>query len=159
MKNNNTPKTIGNIIKSIGSDKLILLLVAGVLLLLSMGDGTQKEKEQTQSEAAGSAVMERSYESELETRLKNLLESAYGAGNVSVMITMEESENKVLATVQEECIFDGDTPYVVKNEAPKIRGVVVVLEKSSSGVALEITQACEVLLGISSNRVRVINKK
>lgn len=158
MRNNNTQNNLFQILKSLGSDKLILLLLAGVLLLLSIGDGTQKEKKE--EDARESRVLqEMDYEAGLEQRLKNLLESAYGVQKVSVMITMEESENKVLATVQEECIFDGDTPYVVKSEAPKIRGVVVVLEKSGSGAALEITQACEVLLGVSSNRVRVINKK
>lgn len=158
MRNNNTQNNLSKIIKSLGYDKLVLLLLAGVLLLLSMGDGTQKEK--TEIQTNDSVVLQKDdYETQLELRLQNLLESAYGAGTVYVMITMEESEKKVLATVQEECIFDGDTPYVVKNEAPKIRGVVVVLEKTSTGAALEITQACEVLLGVSSNRVRVISKK
>lgn len=158
MRNNNAQNNLSKIIKSLGCDKLVLLLLAGVLLLVSMGDGTQKGKKE--AETNDSVVMQKNdYETQLELRLKNLLESAYGTGTVSVMITMEESENKVLATIQEECIFDGDTPYVVKNEAPKIRGVVVVLEKTGAGAALEITQACEVLLGVSSNRVRVISKK
>lgn len=147
-------------LKEIGADKLVLLLLAGILLMLSFGGeaGTNDEKIKEENITAGIKV-EDDYDAELEKRLMEIFEKAYGVGNVCVMVTMEESENKVLATVNGECIFDGDSPYVIKNEAPKIRGVVVIVKSGNlPRAALEITEACEVLLGISSNRVKVISK-
>jgi hypothetical protein len=154
-------KNFMTMLKNLGADKLVLLLLAGILLMFSFGDGKKTVETKEVKETAVSEENETgSYERELEKRMEELLCAAYGEGSISVMITLEESENKILATVNEECIFDGDSPYVIKNEAPKIRGVVVILEKqASSGTAYEITQACEVLLGISGNRVKVISKK
>lgn len=148
------------IIKTIGTDKIVLLLAAGILMMLSFGmDKKPDEGSNAQSMQIGDKT-ENEYESQMEGRLKSTLESAYGTGNVVVMITMEESENKVIATLKDECIFDGNTPYVIRNEAPKVRGVVVVIKNNiSSKAELEITQVCEVLLGVSSNKVKIISKK
>lgn len=148
------------IIKTIGTDKIVLLLAAGILMMFSFGmdkktdDGSNIQSMQIEDKT------ENEYENQMEGRLKSTLESAYGTGNVEVMITMEESENKVIATLNDECIFDGNTPYVIRNEAPKVRGVVVVVKNNiSSKAELEITQVCEVLLGVGSNKVKIISKK
>lgn len=149
---------LSRLLKKLGADKLLLLLLAGVLLMLSFK--TDGQKESTERETAAQIQQpSKGAEEQLEDRLLEILETAYGIGRVCVMITMEESENKVLATIEDECIFDGDSPYVIKNEAPKIRGVVVILRGvTTPGAALEITQACEVLFGVSSNKVKVINQ-
>ncbi len=148
------------IIKTIGTDKIVLLLAAGILMMFSFGMDKKTDEGSNIQSMQIEDKTENEYENQMEGRLKSTLESAYGTGNVEVMITMEESENKVIATLNDECIFDGNTPYVIRNEAPKVRGVVVVIKNNiSSKAELEITQVCEVLLGVGSNKVKIISKK
>lgn len=157
MKNDKSILDFWKQFKKIGNDKLILILIAGVLLLLSGGNSNKNVN--GKEEYPKLCEVTKNYEAELEERLKSIFESAYGIGKIEVMITLEETEEKILATLKEECIFDGDSPYVVKNESPKIRGVVVVVGETKMDASLEIAKACEVLLGISSNRIRIIHKK
>ena len=61
---------------------------------------------------------------------------------------------------EETVLADGNgesAPYVVKELAPEISGVIIACEGADNNtVAAEVTQAAQVLFGISSNHIKVL---
>ena len=107
-----------------------------------------------------------------EKRLAKVLSGIEGAGKVSVMITYESSVNKVYAyettsktsggvtTVSEEIVYSSGKPLLIKEEAPKVRGVVVVAEGASdTGVKLAIVRAVMALIEVSPGNIEVFASK
>ncbi|MBE5962669.1 MAG: stage III sporulation protein AG [Lachnospiraceae bacterium] len=122
-----------------------------------------------------------------EKKLKKLLEKIDGVGEAEVMITLKSSKELVVlkdepytqeslnevddqggsrtsssATNDEETILvdngNGNTePFVVKELAAQIEGVVVIAKGGGDGeVALNIVSAVEVLFGIPAHKVKVL---
>lgn len=146
--------------KSVGKDRLLILFLAGVLLLviaLPIGkkEGQREEKLRAE-ELETTDVAAEEYAMFLERRLEKLLSQIDGAGDVSVMITLQSTAEKVVEkdteenseTVteedsqggnrttrnterREETVYDeekseGQAPYVRKELSPKVEGVVVI---------------------------------
>lgn len=152
-------KGIKNI--KIRKDRLLIVFLAGLLLLVIALPGENKEKDKEESsflsgnEAEGS-ISEDVYISRLEKRLADILSQMEGAGEVSVMITLESSAEKVVEkdlesgdeTVtesdsqggsrvsqnrsrREEAVYDTEgnsrqSPYISKELSPRVEGVVVI---------------------------------
>lgn len=146
--------------KSVGKDRLLILFLAGVLLLviaLPIGEKEgQREEKLRAEELETTDVAAEEYAMFLERRLEKLLSQIDGAGDVSVMITLQSTAEKVVEkdteenseTVteedsqggnrttrnterREETVYDeekseGQAPYVRKELSPKVEGVVVI---------------------------------
>lgn len=127
------------------------------------------------------------YAAYLEEKLKKMLESVRGVGEVEVMITLESSEERIVEkdmtaerSQTEEQDSAGGTrtvsssntgyqtvyqegsqgsPFVVKTITPKVEGVLVVAEGAGKGnMTGEITQVVQALFGVEAHKVKVLEK-
>lgn len=156
-------------IKELGMEKLILVLAAGILLLVIVWPAKEKEdkvrtqvQETTESQQAPTGTD--SYERQMEQRLKDILSSVEGVGDVEVMITLKSSKETLVQTdsskmgsVTEETdnaggsrkitqndeslttiLVDngtgGNSPYVRKEMTPEISGIVISAQGGGSSV-------------------------
>lgn len=182
MKINQIISTLKNL--HISKDKLLLLLLAGVLLVIvslpvkgknTDGTGTGNTREAVNaSDTVENEVPEtdtvQDYVRSLETELEQILSKAEGAGKVKVFITLKDSgelivekDTKTGETASEETVIftkgsDGTlTPYVTKRIYPAISGVLVLAQGASdAGVAAAITEAVSTALGIDINKIKVM---
>ena len=159
---------------------------AGIFTSSGQKDAEQQEAVETQTRAVAAGSTEE-YAVYLEEKLKKMLESVRGLGEVEVMITLESSEEKIVEkdmtaeragteeqdsaggtrtvsssntgyqTVYQE--NDQGAPFVVKTLTPKVEGVLVVAEGAGKGnMASEITQIAQALFGVEAHRVKVLEK-
>ena len=126
-----------------------------------------------------------SYIEDMENKLVHILEKVDGVGQVEVMITLKSSRESVLnkdaseesqteeensngtkkysqndKREEETVLADASgesAPYVIKELAPEISGVIIACEGADNNtVAAAVTQAAQVLFGISSNHIKVL---
>ncbi|MCI7262304.1 MAG: stage III sporulation protein AF [Clostridiaceae bacterium] len=190
-----------------GREKWILLLVSGVILLfLAVPGGRNTEKtvsavseEEAASletgDASASALSSqtqessmRSYENELEQRVKELLKHVEGIGEVDVMITLRSSGERIFHVdqeknrssteekdssggtrkvlteeIREESVLSGASgsqePVVEKELEPEIAGVVISAQGGgSAAVKAEISEAMEALFGLPAHKIKVLKR-
>lgn len=125
--------------------------------------------------------------SEYEKRLTQILSKVEGVGQVEVMITEKESKELVVlkdkpytqetlnetdqsggvrisdsTKSEEETVLSGGsssagTPFVTKEVAAKVEGVLVIAEGGANGkVAANITAAVQALFGIEAHKIKVL---
>lgn len=159
---------------------------AGILTSSGQQNVTQQDTVDvgTQAVTAGSTE---EYAVYLEEKLKKMLESIRGVGEVEVMITLESSEERIVEkdmtaerSQTEEQDSAGGTrtvsssntgyqtvyqegsqgaPFVVKTLTPKVEGVLVVAEGAGKGnMTGEITQIAQALFGVEAHKVKVLEK-
>ena len=159
---------------------------AGILTSSGQQNVAQQETVDvgTQAVTAGSTE---EYAVYLEEKLKKMLESIRGVGEVEVMITLESSEERIVEkdmtaerSQTEEQDSAGGTrtvsssntgyqtvyqegsqgsPFVVKTLTPKVEGVLVVAEGAGKGnMTGEITQIAQALFGVEAHKVKVLEK-
>ena len=165
-----------------------LLAAIGVVLLLPTGTKkTGEETEQPQETAArpagdaGASVQE-----EMEQRLCDALSQMDGVGAVHVVVTLESTGKKIVekdvptrstnkkgeetgsvtsssqdeATVYEKTQNGAETPYVVSEEYPAVRGVLVIAEGGGNPVTIqEIQEAVMALFQVGANKIKVVKMK
>lgn len=165
-----------NVFERIKSDRKLLLIIfigfLGILLLLFSEIFTEKDNTPETASVSERELDFKSYENNLEDRLKLLLESINGAGKVNVMITIESGDEMVYATETERSDKNEDKKYVLvdtdgnddglllKVAQPEVRGVAVVCQGADSPeVKRQITDAVTSVLRISSNRVSISKMK
>lgn len=181
-------------------DNLLILVLLGVLLFIvalpvkkedpTADTGTETTAQQDAVETGTRAVTAGSteeYTAYLEEKLKKMLESVRGLGEVEVMITLEASEERIVEkdmtaersqteeqdsaggtrtvsssnTGYETVYQDGSqgSPFVVKTITPKVEGVLVVAEGAGKGnMTSEITQIAQALFGVEAHKVKVLEK-
>lgn len=189
---------------------IAILLLAGILLMVSSlfinrGDET-KEKTNAVFEAAGKEVKEEaaetfgsnnskktgtiaSIEKAYESELKETLETMNGVSNVSVIVNVDSTEEKVYEKnavsqhqITEETDRDGgerkvedfstdekvviiregdkEVPLVQQTKKPTIRGVLIVAKGADNiSIKKEIVEAVTRVLDVPSHRVAVSAKK
>ncbi len=174
--------------KKPGKDKGLILLLAGVLLLViampTGEDKTNREEKTIQEENSGGQVTEEAYTDRLERRLEKTLSRMDGAGDVSVMITLQSSSEKVVekdTESDEESVTETDSqggsrttrkrtnredavygeeekvPYISKELSPRIEGVVVISPGGDNAVVVKnITEAVQALFGIDTHKIRIV---
>ena len=159
---------------------------AGILTSSGQKDARQQDVVETQTRAV-TAESPEEYTAYLEGKLKKMLESVRGLGEVEVMITLESSEERIVEkdmtaersqteeqdsaggtrtvsssntgyqTVYQE--NDQGSPFVVKTLTPKVEGVLVVAEGAGKGnMTSEITQIAQALFGVEAHKVKVLEK-
>ena len=158
-------------------DRFMLLALVGLLILVAVWPvGGKSGKTSGQTEASVEKKQETSYNyadqyaAVMESRLKSMLESVEGAGEVKVMITLKNngeqvvekdrtySENKTgqgKSTVYSSS--NGGSPYVVKQIEPEIEGVLVAAQGGGDETVVnEITYAVQVLFDVPVHKIKVV---
>lgn len=183
LEKNNNKKFINNL--------FIILLVSVIFLIVTNNflrpkeEGIENPKENTKE--VYKYESEEDYSSYLEKKLTNILTKLNGVGKVSVMVTLENSIEKVAASnttkTTEETIendSEGGTReihredittqvmtrgsdgslLVVKEIKPTVQGVIVVAEGADDPVLKEMLyEAVKTVLGIKGNKVQVYSSK
>ena len=106
---------------------------------------------------------------DLENRLEKTLSKVKGAGEVSVVITVDSGKETVLAsekvtvtedgrtTVTESPIMVNGKPVVLKENYPEIVGVLIVAQGANSiSVMKNLQQAAVSLLNINLSRIEIL---
>ncbi len=185
-------------------DNLIVLVLAGILLIvitLPTKDtiDIQKSEEPGQTEvkeAAGSENAEEvdyldiyEYTAYLEKKLEQMLVKIDGAGNVSVMITLEASAKQIVEkeetlsrnntsesdseggnrsiyeidTGQQTVYYKSDNaqiPYVSQTILPEISGVLIVAQGArSASVKKSMVEIAQALFGIEAHKISVVSMR
>lgn len=168
-----------------------ILILTGILLMVAAiptGERKEKKPEAQMGKEADLQDMtpQKDYAKELEVRLKNALSRINGAGQVEVMITLEDMGESVVEKdqtddnsdlketdsqggVREEkkaqttrtTVFgeegDARTPFVGKEKTPRVSGVLVVAEGGEdTAVRQNISEAVMALFQIDVNRIKVV---
>ena len=189
-----------------GKDKWLILLAVGLIILIltfPSGSGSDKGGEAKPRTAAelreglvtepGEAVTtaakaERTYEEQLEQRVKQILKNVDGVGTVDVMIVLKSSEEKVLrvdrntsdssteevdsgggtrkitaSEQQESTILTGQgentAPIVEKELKPEIEGIIISAQGGGSPtVKAEISGAMEALFDLPPHKIKVLKR-
>lgn len=183
LENVNNKKFINNL--------LIILVVSIIFLIVSKKLVSPKENIMDNSNKDFSNEMirdlEEDYSEYLEKKLANTLEKIEGVGEVNVMITLENSIEKVTATNTtqiSESVIENDSEggtrksnredlttqvltrgsdgslLVVKEIKPSINGVIVIAKGADEPDIKEtIYEAVKTVLGIKGNKVQVYSGK
>lgn len=154
---------------------LFLVLILGIVLI-TVPSGKDSEQD---PEVIGGYSKLGDYTRDCEMRLEEIISGISGAGKTKVMITFESSFENVYAnnakieetgsesvstlakTSEKEIVLAGDrsgaeTPVLLKELCPRVKGVLVVCEGGSSdAVSRSIKQAVASLFGISDGKVFV----
>lgn len=164
---------------------LVIGLVCIVLFIWFFDFGDTKKAEEQNVLTSNSLS---SYTNELETKLSKTLSQIDGAGEVSVMITLDGSSQLILAyetesksnttdnttangtTTKTNNTTANSTPIIINSNGqssplvlseimPNIKGVVVVCEGASNiRVKLNILEAVQALLGVNSSQIEIFVK-
>lgn len=151
-------------------DQILILLLSGILLVVIAMPAERTTKEAVgkgrngEQEEISVADTQTEYLQYLEQKLSNTLSQIEGAGEVTVMVTLKSSAEKVVEkdqTTDQEAVTESDSqggtrttkqenreestvytqgdgqdqsPYVSKELSPKIEGVVVVAQGGDQAV-------------------------
>ena len=117
------------------------------------------------------------YSETLERKLENVLNKISGAGNVSVMLTLEGSPELVYASDENSKISNNGSsststnsstpriietagssnPLILTENLPKVKGVIVVSTGANNvAIKLDILNAVSTLLDISTEKICVL---
>ena len=147
---------------------LLIVLMTGILLLMSGGDGAKK------AESAANIQEDRFSLSGFEERLKTCLETIDGIGKVELMLALDSNGREIYASdirkstaVSYESTIStvtngsyGEEPIRVTSMSPEFRGAVVVCEGASNDrVRLAVTDAISSLCGLGADAITVIQMK
>lgn len=192
-----------------GKDKWLILLAIGMIILIlaipsnssTLGkigaaseskNKTELQKgivtEPAEKDMAVAAGADRTYEEQMELRVKKLLKTVEGVGQVDVMIVLKTSKEQVLrvdnktsdsATVendssggtrnitnkelQESTILTGSgentAPIVEKEISPEIEGIIISAQGGGSPtVKAEISSAMEALFNLPPHKIKVLKR-
>ena len=174
-----------------GKEKITIVVLTGILLLvISLPTGSKsgqtETNENTQTRQTGLSESAKSYETVLEEKLEKALKKVEGVGEVSVVITLKNTSEKIIAAdsdysesvIQESdsaggvrsttqqsgstsnIYYDtqeGSEPYVTKENMPEVEGIVIVAKGGGDGnVCADIPAAAEALLGVPAHKIKVL---
>ncbi len=188
LKQDNTKKFMTN---------LLIFLIIGVILMIvastftdnqvTQGDTTGTNTQNQLSTDLKISELNNNYSSELENKLEKILSSIKGIGEVKVMVTLEETAERIPAintnetkeTTKEKDSNGGtretiredeskqvvtsnnggdDSLIVLKEVKPKVKGVIVVAEGVEDPTLKEkVYRAVKTVLGIPGNKVDVFS--
>lgn len=155
------------------TDFVILILLGVLVMIIAVPTGSKtsasKEPEQEATEILAKVQPMEDYRENMEEQLSDLIERMSGAGKAQVMITFSDEgniyvdkntstdENKTEETTVVYDSGDGEEPYVIRQEQPKVEGVVVVAEGGGNPVvATQIKDAVMSLFDIEAHKVIVV---
>ena len=162
-------------------ENLIVMVLVGILLVIIALPTKDRQEEEIQKliqvggeiDTTESKVEQdledleentEDYVSGLEKKLAQLLSKIEGAGEVYVMISLQESEELVVEKDRtqdtENTVYESagsaSTPYVIKTIYPKVEGVAVVAQGAGTGrVTQHITEVVQALFDLEPHKVKV----
>ena len=155
--------------------KLAICLVAGIILMSlgsSNNDSTSTPNDSSSLQEPAEPTASTSYyseEKELEDKLISILSEIKGAGAVTVALTFEQGTEYVYAEENNEkqsadhsetstsLAQINDSPVLVKQRLPEVKGVVIVAEGAGDALVKErLYQAIKSLLGLTSSQIAII---
>ncbi len=163
-------KILSSLLDRIRSNKKIQYLIISIFLLIIVCIFLFGFTNNKTTNANVSIDPISAYVNSLETKLSKTLSSVSGAGNVSVVISIESGMETVLAmqtttkenssgqveTQTSPIIINGKT-VVIKELYPKVKGVLIVAEGASNiGVMTKLQQATMSLLDIKINQIEIL---
>lgn len=168
--------------KNFINNLFIFLIILSIFLISINMIFTNREQDLIDEESPTNLVAGNDYNFSLENRLIIILEKFKGVGKVDVMITFEDSAEKIPAantikTVESTKETDSEggvreinredtntqivnsqsgSPITMKEINPTIKGVIVVAEGAEDPLVLEkLYEAVKTVLGINGNRVQI----
>lgn len=171
--------------KEPGIKEWAIILAAGAfLLLVSMPDLFQKEKEkavETKAIAEQTEVTAGDYAEQMEKKLEKMILGIGGITEAKVIITVKSTTEKVVLqntvsdtenlqesdgnggqrsslkqTEEKTAVIAGEKPYLTKELTPEIFGVAAVVSGAESGDILAISEAVQALFGVPAHKVKII---
>lgn len=168
-------------IQKLKSIKGVQYIILGIFVLILGVIFLSTKSQSNQNVVSSSDLTAEAYAEYLENKLSNILKNISGAGNVSVMITLDggmryeyatESEEVTTSTevgdntnskttITEEVVIvtinGKSTPLVIKESYPKIIGVVVVASGAAKAqVKLNIMNAITALLDVTDANIQIL---
>ncbi|WP_367925213.1 stage III sporulation protein AG [uncultured Ruthenibacterium sp.] len=163
---------------------LFIIGIIGILLIGFSEFLTEKTSNSSEISSTKETDSESIYQKEMEQRLTEIICQVEGAGEVSVMLTLESGPETVYAqneqnqtqtqqnedgTVQKQSSYqnehilfdsgDGKQALVEEQLTPEIRGVAIVCSGGDDIEVIErITELVKVVLDLPSNRICVTKK-
>lgn len=155
----------------LGQYRYVLLMIVVGLVLMLLPTSSEEESPLSMAEPAETATVEAV--EVLEERLSAVLSQVTGAGETQVILTLEDSGQRVLAenleqddtatTSQAVILSDterGEAVVELQTVSPTFRGALVVCQGGSDPtVQLELIRAVSVLTGLSSNKIAICTAK
>lgn len=168
---------------------LVVILISSVLILIFIRGSYPKKQKKIDTVIKKDSdeynIEVENYESIVEKKLVHILKKLEGVGDVDVMLTLEDSIEKVPAsntTITKENTKETDSEggirevtkedesnqllnvaddiMVLKEINPNIKGVIVIAKGAEDPIVLEnIYLAVQTVLGLSSNKVEVFSSK
>ena len=177
----NTGEKNFNFLKLFNKKNLKIITLVLVVVIIGLFLITKNESEEKSFQDVGSSTYYTTtldYCHQLETKLKSVLSSIKGAGNVSVMLSLdgspeliyaEDIDNKVSSNSSGSTTtsnssspiiitVNGSSNALILTESlPQVKGVIVVSSGAGDiGVKLDILNAVSILLDISTDKVSVL---
>lgn len=168
---------------------LIILIITIVAINFIWKDDKQESKQTTTNKELASEEKNTNSDEDLEKKLKKILSSINGVGNVNVMLTYTESTqiipvyNKTEKTsntnesdsgggtrqveesdVTQEVVYqdkNGKNNIITqKTISPKIEGAIITADgANNSNIKANIIQAVEAATGLATHKIQVFEKK
>ena len=125
----------------------ITIIFAVILILIFFSStGSNKKTYASSKQSVSQEHTINAYVDEIETKLEDILSKINGASNVSVMVTLDMSN----ATIEDNIIQT--------STFPKIKGIVIVANGvESTQVKMNILQAVQAVVDISSGRIEILS--
>ncbi len=177
-------------LKKIGAFRIALIVIAGIVLILcSLPLPNNKNDTVVSQKTSVLTDTQEVYEEKVEKQLEEILKEVAGIQSVKVMITWYAGTEKIIEReevmqeeVQSEAQTDGRVvhvsskrsentavlteidgnrvPYVLKELAPVVQGVLIVAEgEITAEKTMQISEAVQALFSIEAHKVKVLEKK
>ena len=169
---------------------VVWLLLLALVIVIFWPAGSEKETASGETEVPEQTAQEiQSQEEAMEQALADTLAQVDGVGAVRVALTLESTNRKIVekdvpdsqssetrtsgdetsenssfsqeeSTVYERDGSGAETPYVISEEYPAVRGVLIVAEGGDNPVVIqEIQEAVMALFGVDAHKIKVMKMK
>ncbi len=168
---------------------LLLLLIVIAFPVKKKDEKTSKNKEEVEQGNSSLKEHDATQAEAMEQELSGALSKVEGVGNVKVVITLESTNQKVVekdrptsensektdgdgknsvvssgsseeSTVYEKNSDGGQTPYVVSESFPEVRGVLVIAEGGDNpAVKQQISEGVMALFRVDAHKIKVMKMK
>ena len=166
-----------------------LLLFVAVVPFPASNRADESEADSSSTAVTGIGTDTGEYEAYLEKKTADILRQVDGVGEVTVMITLKSGGQKIIekdqsgtsqtteeadsaggtrtvedTTTDKTSIYeqksDGSSvPYVSKELAPEVEGVVVIADGGDNAVATQsITEAVQALFGVEAHKIKIMKR-
>ncbi|MFY9382141.1 MAG: hypothetical protein WBI55_05445 [Eubacteriales bacterium] len=150
--------------RAVKSKKLIVFLVAAGILLLA-ADLIFIRGSSDKNKGNISATVYTAYTEELERRVRDICDKVAGVSNVSVLLTLESSneyvyaENSSGASVYDYLVIngkDGEEPVLIKEIYASVRGIAIVCDGGDSAkIKATLTELLSSAFNLPTNKISI----